>query len=426
MPPINTVIAKPSVSLPATNTIFTRPIGPLSTTEIIVTNAAELTNAIKGVKGGETILLAPGDYGNFAFAKAAPSLVTIKSLDPNNDAVFHSLKLTRAENFRIEDVDVRNVQDAGFQDKAIFINASNNISLFGVDVTGSLDGNASNDGYGAYIGYSKNISVLNSTFSQVHIGVVAGVVDNLKVAGNDISEAREGVVVSSINGGLFDRNYLHDMQAKPGDHADFFQVHNGGAAVSSNNLTFTNNVMIQGAGGRDIQGIFIFNEKGAQGARHTNIVVENNFYEGAALNAVSVSYVNNATVRDNTVLYSGNSVFNLMPAVYVNHVTNGVVADNIGSIILERGGTSNIGVTWTNNVDVWDPKFKKGIALSDVFAPPPASGEINFSNLEARANGAAAGLGFHSVEGIGHMGSGSIASLAAHVPYQDGLWALHI
>jgi hypothetical protein len=394
-------------------------------TQIIVSTASELTKAIKSVKGGETILLAPGNYGNFAFVGTPASTVTIKSLDPNNDAVFRSLKLTRADNFRIEDVDINNPQGSGSVDKALVINLSKNISIIGVDIAGSKDGNAWNDGYGAFITSSDNIAILDSTFVQTRIAIVAGRATNLVVAGNDISQSREGVQVGQINGGIFDRNYLHDMNPAPTDHADFFQVQAGGTTLNSRGLTFTNNVMIQGSGGMGIHGIFIRSEKEALGIRHSDITIENNYYSGAALHGVSVSDVNNVSIKGNTVLFSGNSTVNLVPAIFVSGVRGAEINNNVTPMLSERVNSGNTNIAYGKNIDVWDAKTRKGLAMADLFAPPTGSGDIDFSSLAARAGSAAAGLGFKPVAGIGNLHGTSDAIFAAYAPQNVNFETLH-
>ncbi len=385
-------------------------------TQIIVKNASELSKAIKSVKGGETILLAPGNYGNFAFSGTPASTVTIKSLNPNNDAVFQSLKLTRADNFRIEDVDINNPQGPGSTDKALIINVSNNISIVGIDVAGSKDGNAWNDGFGAFITSSNNVAILDSTFVQTNIAIAVGRAKNLVIAGNDISESRQGVSVAQVSGGLFDRNYLHDMNPTVTDHADFFQVHAGGTSLSSTDLKFTNNILIQGNNGLGIHGIFIRNEKADLGMRHSNITIENNYYSGAALHGISVSDADNVSIKGNTVLFSGISTFNLVPAVFVSGVRGAEIKNNIATMFSERANSGNSNISQAQNIDVFDPKFRKGIAVADLFAPPNGSGDIDFSSLAARSGSAAAGLGFKAVAGIGNLAGTSDAILAAYAP----------
>ena len=381
----------------------------MSTTTTIVKNAAQLTAALKLATGGETILLAAGDYGHFVFKGNPASTVTIKSLDPNNDASFHSLKMVRTSNFTIQDVDVNNPLDAiGGTSQAIQITASSNIKLIGVDVAGSMDGTAWNDGYGIMITGGQHIAIVDSTFQQLKAAIVVSRTSDLIVSGNDISHSREGVQVGQIDGGLFDGNYLHAMDPNyaAGDHADDFQVHNGGGIGASNNLTFTNNVMIEEGGAGGVHGIYINSERFREGIQHTNITIENNLYQGSALHGISVNYVDNLAIRNNTVTTSGSADF-LIPAILARSIHGGVIENNVATLLLDIKNSGNTDLLWSNNLDLWDPKFKQGAALADVFVAA-GDGNIDFSNFNTQATGIAAGTGFHAVAATDNRISNSL------------------
>ncbi len=391
----------------------------LGSNEKIVHNAAELTKALAAVKGGETILLAAGDYGNYAFKGNPASNVVVKSLDPDHDAVFHSLKLVNVSNFTIQDVDIHNPQDAGAPNRAIQIGLASHVTLIGIDVSGSKDGTAWNDGNGIILTSSDHIAILDSTFQQLRGAIVASKVSDLIIAGNDISQSREGVQVGQINGGLFDRNYLHNMDPNyaAGDHADDFQVHNGGGIDASNNLVFSNNVMTEDGGRGGVHGIYIYSERFREGIQHTNIVIENNYYSGSALHGISVNYADNVQIRDNTVLNSGSNDF-LIPGILARSIHGGVIENNAATLLIDVKNSGNADLTWSNNIDLWDPKFKKGAALADVFV---AAGDptIDFSNLDTRSTGVAAGVGFHAVTGIGDIAGSAESIMAAYLPCFD-------
>ncbi len=387
--------------------------------EKIVHNAAELTKALAAAKGGETILLAAGDYGNYAFKGNPASNVTVKSLDPDHDAVFHSLKLVNVSNFTIQDVDIHNPQDAGAPDRALQIGKASHITLIGLDISGSKDGTAWNDGFGIMLTSSDHVAIIDSTFQQLRTAIVASRVTDLIVAGNDISQSREGVQLGQIDGGLFDRNYLHNMDPNyaAGDHADDFQVHNGGGIGASNDLVFSNNVMTEDGGAGGVHGIFIKSERYLEGIQHTNITIENNYYSGSALHGISVNNADNVTIRNNTVLNSGSND-SLIPAILARGIHGGVIENNASTLLLDVANSGNANLTWSNNVDLWDPKFKKGVALADVFV---AAGHdnIDFSNLDTKATGVAAGIGFHAITGIGDIAGSAETVMAAYLPRFD-------
>ncbi|GGE11052.1 hypothetical protein GCM10011529_16770 [Polymorphobacter glacialis] len=388
-----------------------------------VNSAAALVKAAKTARGGDTILLAAGNYGDISLSSLNPlggGVVTIKSADANNDALFTNLKLTRVQNFTFEDIDVKHVLQAGEREhvSGVVLNLATNVSLVGVDVSGSLNGNRNDDGNGMMVTSSSRISVINSTFEEFNNAAVFARTDDVIFSGNTIRDVREGLNLSQMNGGLFERNLFDGISADTakGDHSDAIQVHAGGAAGVSNDLVFRSNVIVSGEGSGS-QGIYIHSEKGASlGLVHTNIVIENNYIQSNLRNAIAVNFADGVTVSGNSVRDGG--LAGIPPGIVIGSVSNASITDNIAPLILTRpDAVLGDNVVWANNVDVWDSTQKRGVAVDSVFAAP-LGGDIDFGSLGARDGSAAqlAGAGFRSVEGIGSLGGGGLAYLSAHLP----------
>jgi hypothetical protein len=266
---------------------------------------------------------------------------------------------------------------------------------------------------------SSRVAILDSTFQQFNNAVKLATVNDVILAGNSIRDAREGVHIGTVNGGLFERNYLTNItgDASKGDHADAFQVQ--GISSGSNDLVFRSNVIIA-----DAQGIFIRSENVARGIFHSNIVVENNYYEGNARNAISVTQANNVQITNNTVREGEGP--GLLPAIVVGGVTNALVTNNIAPNFLSRADWTSTNVTMTDNIDVWDSRTRRGVSVDSVFSEPRGSGEIDFSKLEAKGSAAVdvTGIGFRAVEGIGDLGGSAAAVLATYVPQFDHNFAV--
>jgi hypothetical protein len=176
-----------------------------------VTNAARLISVLKSARGGETILMAPGNHGDVSLCSIRPSTtITIRLADPDNDAMFTSLKHTRANNLAFEDIDVTHVLALGERDfeSAIRVNSSSNINLVGIDLSGSRNGNPLDDGNGLFVHSSSRIAVLDSTFHKFKNAAVFHKTNNVVFAGNSIYDAREGVNAAEVNGGPFERNSM--------------------------------------------------------------------------------------------------------------------------------------------------------------------------------------------------------------------------
>ena len=393
-------------------------------TTTTVTNAAQLIRVLKSARGGETILLAPGNYGDVSLASIQPrSTVTIRSADPDNDAMFTSLKLTRVHNLTFDDIDVTHVLAPGEREweSAIRVNASNNISFVGIDLSGSRNGNPFDDGNGLFVQGSSRIAVLDSTFHEFNNAVIFNKSSDVILAGNRIQDAREGVNIAEVNGGLFERNYVTGIRpdVSKGDHSDAFQVHAGGDNTVSNDLVFNANVIM----GAENQGIFIRSEKVmSHGLKHSNIVVTNNYVETNFRHAISVSDTDGVVVTNNSIRDANGD--GLVPGITLSNLSNGLIARNVTPLLLERAGAASVSsnLVFADNIDIWENKQRRGVSESSLFSAPVGTGDIDFSALGVRVGSVAAlaGVGFSPVAGIGNLAGSAAAQLASYLPQFDG------
>jgi len=387
---------------------------------ISVNNNAELNKAIKAAVAGDNILLAPGNYGDVLVNSINPKgMVTIHSANPNAEAVIEGLVVSRSSNFTFQDVEVSHILKPGETEavQAIRVQMSNNISFVGLNVHGTLNNNPNDDGNGFWAVGSSRIAVIDSTFRELNVGAVFGSSSDIIFAGNSVSDTREGMNLAQVNGALVERNYFTRIvpNLARGDHGDAIQVHAGGTAGSSSDLTIRNNVIKIGAVGT--HGIYINNEKGAIGETHKNIVVDSNYYEGNARHGITVNYAQNVTVTNNTIRDTG--VGGLVPAINISNVKNGLVDDNIAPLLLGTEKTAgNSNVVWSDNIDVWDRLKGVGVTESTLFANKVGSTNLDFSSLNARPGSSAAAqhIGFAAIDGIGDIKASSAAALAAYLP----------
>lgn len=383
-----------------------------------VNNATQLKAAVKVAKGGDTILLAPGDYGSVTInnIRAAGGTVTVQSADATNEASFHTLRMTNLHNFSFVDLDVKHPLAAGEArfSQAIAVVKSSNVSFTGIEMQGSMNGTAWDDGHGLSVIGSERVSILDSTFEQLNNAVTLNKVTDVIVAGNSFTGARQGVTIAQVNNGLFEKNFLIDMDPNypNGDHPDNFQVLTGGTYEASNNLTFRSNVMIEGTSGF-IGGIYIQSERMGQGVRHSDITIDNNFYQGTYRHALSLNGVDNAVITNNTILNSDKS--GLSAAIHLKDTHGARVENNITPMLLESRSRAVSDISYANNIDVWEAKTKKGIAVADLFAPIDLQ-NVDISALVPLAGSVAdvAGAGFRPVADIGNLSASFAVSVASY------------
>ena len=105
---------------------------------IAVANAAQLTSALRIAKGGDTILLGAGNYGDVLIKWYNPAgTVTVRSADVANEAVFRSLRIANSSGYSFADIDVRSVLGNN-GDAGAWISESSRISLDRMSFAGSL------------------------------------------------------------------------------------------------------------------------------------------------------------------------------------------------------------------------------------------------------------------------------------------------
>jgi hypothetical protein len=334
--------------------------------------------------------------------------------------VFDNILVSRSSNFSFQDITVQHYLQPGERDvsQAVRVQSSRDISFVGMDVHGTLNNNANDDGNGMWVTSSSRIAVLDSSFRELNNAAVFGAGSDIVFAGNRINMAREGINLAQIDGALVERNFITKIvpNLARGDHGDAIQVHAGGDARSSNDLTIRHNVIKVDS---STHGIYVSNEKGARGFVHTNVVIDNNYYEGNARHGITVSFGENVTVTNNTVRDIG--IGGLVPAINIGAVRNGLIEDNIAPLLIGVTDRGNRNVTWTDNIDVWDRLRGAGVSESSLFSSPVGSSDLDFAALNVRSGTAAAaqGIGFASISQIGDISASAGAILAAYLPQFD-------
>ncbi len=334
---------------------------------IRVKNAAALTNALRTVRGGDTILLAPGDYDTVYLSRLNFSTpVTIASANSSNLAHIDQLTVANSSGLNFRSIDFgRGLNDGepGWI-KLVAVNNSQNVTFNSVRVHGSLDGDPTNDGGGLSFRGVTNVSVNNSTFTQLSTAASSYESRGVTIAGNQFTNLRtDGIQVAATTDITIDRNTFRDFTPVAGDHPDAIQFFTQGTTVASQNIRITNNVMNQGDGA-GFQSIFLRDELGT--LPYQNVLIENNASaHDSAYNGIGVGGANNVTIRGNSITSKpGDGIDHW---IRVENVTNGRVENNVSDQIITK---NNTGVIFTNNTST------AGAPLSKTSSPAPEAGGI--------------------------------------------------
>ncbi len=331
-------------------------------TTITVTSAAELNQALSQATGGETILLAAGDYGTLnldgksGFNINYASNVTIKSADANAPATISEMTLDGASNITFENI----VFDYTFNGestsyKPFEVKNSANITIQDSVFDGDLAQGVSSidDGYGSgkalAVRDSSGIVISNNEFYDWWKGLSVGASTNVTVSGNDVHSVRsDGMSFGGVQNILIENNYLHDFRASPnsGDHRDMIQFSKG--LGPSDNVIIRDNVFDMGTG-THAQTIFMGNGKtdpNDPAMFYTNVLIEDNVIYNAHTHGITVTGAKDLTISHNTILAVDRSVTGgiTIPKINVTSTSQNVTIDgNVVSGVAGHNGQSD----WT-------------------------------------------------------------------------------
>ena len=313
---------------------------------IMVNNQADLTAKLGTVKAGDTLLLAPGNYGLITIkSKNFVTPITIKSASATNPAKIEQLNITGSRGITISGIDLGSPLDASevvnnCHNTAQITNSSY-ISFDKVHVYGSLDGNPTNDRDGLSFRGSNNISVTNSKFEQLARGVLVGTSQDVKIADNSFTYlSTDGIDFAQVQRVSVDGNTFSHFTPKPGDHPDAIQFWTSGTTAASTDISITNNQILMG-GPVGTQGIFLRDELGT--LPYERVTIDNNLvYINNGYNGIAVVGGKNVTVTDNTVVSQTSDTLKLR--INLTGVAGATVANNVSDQFI-TSGSSNINVT---------------------------------------------------------------------------------
>ncbi|WP_169746353.1 right-handed parallel beta-helix repeat-containing protein [Sphingomonas changbaiensis] len=249
---------------------------PASRSSIVVRDAASLKAAIAAARGGETILLAPGDYGDVVVAKhqfAKP--LTIQSKDNGDPARFERLEIVSSSNIIVRQVDVGGPLRPGEKDftAIVRISGADHIRLEKLAVHGSLNGDPEDDGRGAVVVQSQAVTISGSSFRELRVGAVFDKCRSVELSGNSFEDMRsDGTDVADSWGVRVLGNRFSDFHPRQGDHPDAIQFWMTGKGIGSGDIVIRDNVILQGSGVGP-QGIFVSD---ARDGKYTGVEISNN------------------------------------------------------------------------------------------------------------------------------------------------------
>lgn len=307
---------------------------------VSIANQAQLNAALSKAVGGETFVLAPGNYGAVSFnGRNFSSQVTIQSQSPGL-AKMTEIKVLDSSNIALKGLDVGRAMTPAEQDfgKMVSVYSSRNITLDSVSLHGSLDNNPKNDGWGLYVTDSSGFNISNSNLTELSRGMVIQRSSGVTVAANHFSNMRsDGSNFAAVDTVTIKDNHFTNFHPVAGDHPDAIQFWTTGQTKGSANITITGNQIIQGSGAA-LQGIFMRDEVGTLPFK--NVKIDNNLIYGSdAWHGISVYHGQTVAVTNNTVVSRSDD--NPVYWIRVEHSSGAVIQKNVvDQVFADLGNTS--------------------------------------------------------------------------------------
>lgn len=395
----------------------------MASTVYTVSTAAELKTALQSVQGGDTIVLAEGNYGGLSlstysgFDVTFDTPVTIRSADPDAPAVFTALNLNGASNVVIEGVVFDYTYTAGDDSEVRPFQVKNSSdivirdSVFDGDLAQGVSEAA--DGYGSgqglYVVNSTGVTIEDNEFFDWKRGAVFDNSDDLTITGNDIHGIRsDGMDFVRVNDVLIEGNYLHDFAGSPtsGDHRDMIQFWTTGTTEPSTNITIRGNTLDIGEGSYT-QSIFMRNEmvdSGQAGAEmyYQNVLIEDNVIYNAHLHGITVGETDGLTIRNNSVIRVASETESetqsttglYTPVINVKAASTDVVIEQNVTGAINIGGSADTS-DWVlkNNAYIQDSNPDKPGYYTDVFVTSSMTDEDGVHSYVAVPGGMIETLG---------------------------------
>ena len=272
--------------------------------EIRVSNASQLMQALQAASGGETVVLADGDYGTLDLnGLNFDSFVTLTS-ETKLGASFDMLNVSNSSYIRVDGVHVDNPGDGATGDAFVDIGSGNHhIEFVNSEVNGSVDGSYVGS-YGIRVNDGAEFVTVegNSVHDVEHGAVFFGTTD-LNVVGNEFNYiGSDSMKFGGVTRALIENNTgAPIVRPEPSDHVDFIQFQGSGTDVEIRGNTL---MLEEDTGGKVYQGIFL------KDGDFNDVLIENNLIYTNTVNAIYVSSGHdtaggtggNVTIQNNTVL----------------------------------------------------------------------------------------------------------------------------
>ena len=275
---------------------------------ISVGTTTDLIAAAKAAVSGDIIKLASGSYSSVLLKYINPTgNITITSADPLNPAVFNDLNLSNSSNITLSNVVFQTPANSlvwyNFQ---VLYSSNINLTQILADGPGMTP---IQDTTGLIVRWSNGVHISDSEFRNLVNGIVFLDNTNISVADSYFHDMRRDGIDSGGNSKVaFTNNFFTNFHPNAVDHPDAIQFWTANTTTVASDILVSGNVIVRGASGSPIQGIFIKDEVGT--LDYQGVTITNNLVLGGLYNGINLDGVGSGVVSGNQVLeFAGQSSF---------------------------------------------------------------------------------------------------------------------
>jgi hypothetical protein len=269
---------------------------------VSVSNAAQLSSALKAAKSGDVITLSGGDYGhlnlkNLHFAED----VTIKAAT-GIEASFSKVNLVNVTNVKFDGILFDQNEKSGGSRNFVF-NQTKGVDIVNSTFDGTLKGGYGT-GQGIWVVHSSDFTLENSVVRDFYTAAYFQNTTGLTIKDNLIEKAGlDGMIVGKVHEVLIEGNAikLHVQSGKK--HTDGIQFWNTGANEPSTNITIRDNLV--GTNNSASHGIYMANGNAAthgKAAAFKNVLIEDNVVVSGQVSGIAWGRTDGLDISGNVLL----------------------------------------------------------------------------------------------------------------------------
>lgn len=259
---------------------------------------AALLLAATIAKPGDTIKLAPGSYSKVVLRGLIGPL-TLTSADPKNRAVLNDLALLDSTGINLTDlITMCPAGSLTWYNHRIERCTGITLTRLLIDGPGLV---TVQDTTGLIVRWSKGVKITGCEVRNLSNGILC--LDNvgLTVTDNYFHDLRrDGIDHGGCSEVLIENNLFTNFHPNATDHPDAIQFWTHNTTTPAYNITVRGNVIVRGARGGQIQGVFVKDEVGT--LRYQNLIVTDNLVVGGHYNGINLDGVQSGALINNSVI----------------------------------------------------------------------------------------------------------------------------